>query len=449
MRGRIAYIFRSIATLTIALFLSSQSLLLFFAPKAYAEAPYLASDVLGQTDRNGNPVFNKNEYNNGQLKPGATGLDSPQSPVIDTVDHRLFVVDRANNRVLVYQLNSNNLLTDRIADFVLGQADFTGNSPNFSQNTFNQPAGLAYDTLNHYLFVSDSTRVVVFDLSGGITNGMNASFILGQADFSLGGGYSCTAGGSSAGAALLYEASQKHLYVVDKSMYRVVVFDLSGGITNGMNASYVLGQPDLTTCSGPDSNAKGFRFYNENSGLAYDSNHGYLYVADTQNYRVLVFDMSGGISNNMDASYVLGQANFTDNASSGGDAKGFNNGGSGVGTLVYDNTNNLLYASDTWNSRVLVFDMSGGISNNMDASYVLGQSDLTSIAWGTTSADLGGPAGIAYDEAHQVLFLADIHNRVLEFDVSSGIVNHLAAIDVLGQTDVSGTLISIAEIGTT
>ena len=387
MRGRIAYIFRSIATLTIALFLSSQSLLLFFAPKAYAEAPYLASDVLGQTDRNGNPVFNKNEYNNGQLKPGATGLDSPQSPVIDTVDHRLFVVDRANNRVLVYQLNSNNLLTDRIADFVLGQADFTGNSPNFSQNTFNQPAGLAYDTLNHYLFVSDSTRVVVFDLSG--------------------------------------------------------------GITNGMNASYVLGQPDLTTCSGPDSNAKGFRFYNENSGLAYDSNHGYLYVADTQNYRVLVFDMSGGISNNMDASYVLGQANFTDNASSGGDAKGFNNGGSGVGTLVYDNTNNLLYASDTWNGRVLVFDMSGGISNNMDASYVLGQSDLTSIAWGTTSADLGGPAGIAYDEAHQVLFLADIHNRVLEFDVSSGIVNHLAAIDVLGQTDVSGTLISIAEIGTT
>ena len=51
------------------------------------------------------------------------------------------------------------------AFLVLGQEDFTSEEPGLSANKFRRPSGLAYDRNNHRLFVSDNgnRRVLVFD----------------------------------------------------------------------------------------------------------------------------------------------------------------------------------------------------------------------------------------------------------------------------------------------
>ena len=77
---------------------------------ANAAAPYLASDTIGV----------------GAATP--TGFNNSQGITLDTTNHRMFVADSSNNRVLVFNLDSSNQVIDYTADFVLGQSNFINNS---------------------------------------------------------------------------------------------------------------------------------------------------------------------------------------------------------------------------------------------------------------------------------------------------------------------------------
>ncbi|MEK9208807.1 MAG: hypothetical protein AAB910_01880, partial [Patescibacteria group bacterium] len=88
---------------------------------------YSASDLLGQLDGGGNPVYTTNAPNNGSTT-NSRGFNYPSDMVVDTANHRLFVTDWYNNRVLVFNLDTSNALIDRTADFVLGQTNFTANA---------------------------------------------------------------------------------------------------------------------------------------------------------------------------------------------------------------------------------------------------------------------------------------------------------------------------------
>src|SRR5665213_674130 len=133
-------------------------LAIFLMSSHSALATYNATSVLGQ-----NNIFTTANANHTSVD--ALGLNSDQDSVVDTVNHRLFISDGLNNRVLVYNLDSNNNLIGHSADFVLGQVDFTHNAVNINgtpgQNTLNTPLGLVYDGVNNRLFVSDAgnTRV--------------------------------------------------------------------------------------------------------------------------------------------------------------------------------------------------------------------------------------------------------------------------------------------------
>src|ERR1017187_5133566 len=126
---------------------------------------------------------------------------------------------------------------------------------------------------------------------------MAARYALGAPDLMSQGGY-CTQNSLCNPSALAMDPDRQWLMVADEYGNRIVVFDLSGGIINGgMNANYVLGQQDF-------SGAANFQFrpnqntFNEVNGLAYDSKSRLLFVADgTSLNRVLIFDLSGGITN--------------------------------------------------------------------------------------------------------------------------------------------------------
>jgi len=206
-----------------------------------------ALDVLGQYDNNSAPslvpMFTKASF---VTRVGLSlTVNTEDSVYLDGVDHRLFVSDSTNNRILVFTLNTDNTLPDHVPDFVLGQSDFNGNVTATSQAGLNIPAGMAYDSASKRLFVADtfSRRVMVFDLSSGITNGMNAQFVLGQSTFTSSTSASTQSGMVGPGA-VSYRSSGSLLFVADSS--RVLVYDLSSGISNGMNAAHVIGQANFT-----------------------------------------------------------------------------------------------------------------------------------------------------------------------------------------------------------
>jgi hypothetical protein len=398
---------------------------------AGAAAPqgYAASDVLGQVDGSGNPVFTSSAANNGagSGNPNSKGVHYPQGTALDTAGHRLFSAECTNDRVLVYTLDATNNLVSRTASFVIGQADFTSTVTAVTKNNLKCPVGPSYDAVHKRLFVPDNgnSRVLEFDLSAGITNGMPASHVLGRADFTSS---SCAKPPTAASICNPYGGSQydptnDRLFVSD-SNDRVLVYDLAGGITDGMNATAELGQPDFATTSCAITRSG---LSNPNA-LAYDAARQLLYVGDDalcsaqHSARVMVWDLSHGITSGMDAAHILGKKSYTDGVYST-DAKAAIDA---PDDLSLDAARQHLYAEDDHRSRVLVFDVAT-ITDGQDATAVIGEPDFTTTT--PTPGCLVTPAPTRYnicdaqgdsqdfDVANNRMYLSDAsHNRVLVFN---------------------------------
>ncbi len=169
----------------------------------------------------------------------------------------------------------------------------------------------------------------------------------------------------------------------DSNDDRVLVFDLSAGVSDGMAASHVLGQPGFTskTCAVTRSGL-GFPY-----GAAYDDQRQILYVADagscpTQYGRVMVWDLSAGLTDGMNAVHVLGQTSFTSVAANPDPKAAIDN----PEDLAVDPARQHLYVQDENRSRVLVFDVAS-ISDGEEARAVIGQPDfVTAVSYNVCSA---------------------------------------------------------------
>jgi hypothetical protein len=134
-----------------------------------------ADVVLGQ------PGFLTNSVNNGGIS--ASSLANPSCVLV--YGTKLFVCDRMNNRVLIW--NSIPTVSNTPADIVVGQADFLTTTMDAGQATVNalglkQPLGVAY--AGNHLYVTDygNSRILVWN-SLPTTPGTPANQVYGQLDF--------------------------------------------------------------------------------------------------------------------------------------------------------------------------------------------------------------------------------------------------------------------------
>ncbi|MFT5359615.1 MAG: hypothetical protein ACI88L_000073 [Candidatus Paceibacteria bacterium] len=346
---------------------------------------------------------------------GIADMIFPLATTYDATNDRLFALDFMGGpvRVLVYDLSAG-ITNGMPASYVIGQADFNAGATGTTAGTFNAFAlDLEYDSGNDRLFVSDyyNHRVLVYNLSGGITNGMNASNVLGQANLTSGSEiFPVSTSTVGYPTGLAYDEGNDYLFVGNGAYARVMAFDLSGGITDNMDASWIIGQESATTTGGVlDQDGLLSPQY-----MDYDQVNDRLFVVSDVQNRVLVYDMSGGVSTGMDASYVIGQEDFTSD-SDALDADSLIS----ASAVTYDSTNDRLFVSDTGGNRVLSYDLAS-ISNGMDASYVLGQTDFTSNSTSTTSSTFSAPYNVDYDSTNKYLFTTETGNsRVLIFDLSA------------------------------
>jgi|GEM_PF-1435532 len=388
---------------------------------------YNASDILGQHDRNNAITYTQDQIYGGAIT--AHGFYGPMSVLLDTNDHRLFVADYSNRRVLIFNLDENNNLIGYNANYVLGQPTlFSTPDSTVNSSTLATPSALGYDPTRKLLFVSDygHNRIMVFDLNNGISDGMNAAYVLGQTNLYT-NSTTTNANTLYGPMGLFYDNVSNTLYISEALNNRITVFDVNA-IENGEAAIDVIGQTDFNSRSSGTSDTK----LSAPRNITVANNT--LFVADTSNNRILGFGLNDQhLPTDKIADLVLGQDNFTSSTSGITDSKL-----SSPYHVAYSATQNKLFVSDTSNDRLLAYDNSDGLTNGEAAINVLGQPDFTTnLAVGPSVNTLRSPRGLYIDEANQKIFASDNgNNRIIIYDISN-INNGQDALGVIGQINES------------
>jgi len=256
----------------------------------------------------GQPDFITGTANTGGIS--AASLNFPTELSLD-VSGNLYVAEFNNNRVLRYDnplADFMGALADLVIgqpDFTTG----TANTGGLSAGSLSGPSGVAVDAQGS-LYVGEffNNRVLRFDSP--LVNGDTAGVVLGQAGFSTNtsnaGGLSASSL-SVATDVMLDPAG--NLYVSDTGNGRVLKFG-TPLTSNQAAADLVLGQSDFTTprdlgvCGGLGVSASTLC---DPRGLATDC-AGNLYVADLSHSRVLLF--RDPLTTDTVADEVLGHFNF-------------------------------------------------------------------------------------------------------------------------------------------
>ncbi len=301
---------------------------------------------------------------------------------------------------------------DTVADRVFGQGgSFTTNTANnggLSASSLSYPSSMAVDGAGR-LYVADFANNRVLEYDTPLTS-QTATRVFGQ-----GGSFTTnTANNGGLSANSLYQPwsvavdSAGRLYVADAGNNRVLEYDTP--ITS-QTATRVFGQGGSFTANTANNGGVSASSLAGPVGVALDS-AGRLYVADTDNQRVLEYDSP---LTSQTATRVFGQAgSFTTNTG--------NNGGVSASSLfgpvgVALDSAGHLYVADTINSRVLEYDSP---LTSQTATRVFGQGGSftanTANNGGVSASSLAGPVGVALDSAGR-LYVADKgNNRVLEYD---------------------------------
>jgi hypothetical protein len=329
------------------------------------------------------------------------------------------VVDSNNDRVLVY--NYPITTNGQAANLVLGQADFVSSGFVTTATGMFNPYDVAEDGAGN-IYVADTNNDRVLQFKPPFTNGMAASVVFGQPDFAT-AACNATQNGLCGPIGLAFDGSG-NLWVVDDGSYRILEY--KPPFTTNMNASLVIGQADFTS-SGSATTSTGlfFPYF-----IAFD-NSGDLWVTDADNNRVLKFVPP--FANGMAASLVIGQTDFV----SGGTALAANGLDFPTG-IAFDRAGNL-WLGDEGNDRVLEFKPP--FTSSMSASAVLGQPDLVTSGCNLTQNGLCEPYGIAFDSKGNLAVADYDYSRTMAF--KPPFTTDQLAEGVLGQPDF------VTSIGTT
>jgi uncharacterized protein (TIGR03437 family) len=369
-----------------------------------------------------------------------------------------------------------NFVTGQGARLVIGQTTFTQQQPGASDTLLGAVGGLAY--ANGILFVADANRTGLTPVNNRVLQFPTQSFpgpldtirpfiarcavclgqanvVLGQPDFTS-TTFQITQSGLRLPTAVATDGSI--LAVADTGNNRVMIWK---SIPNTVNqpADIELGQPDFKTVLQGSQQVVDNRSLRSPQGVWIQN--GKLFVADTQNHRVLIWN-SIPTQNRQPADVVLGQANFNvavqpDLTKANTDA----HANTLLNPVSVSSDGIRLYVADLGNNRVLIWN-SIPTTNQAPADVVVGQKDLdTGIS--NDAPDLCPSNGTASDGTTLTyparcaktmdfprfalsdgtrLFIADGGNdRVLIYNTIPT-QNGAAADVILGQPDENASVVS-------
>lgn len=364
------------------------------------------ADMLAVSNGTGTVLGQPNPFTaNSAATP--TGMYAPQGVFAD--NNHIYVADTGNNRVLIW--NTSFPMMGQPADLVLGQTSLATMEPNeglsapTSQTLYN-PTAVYSDGTNLFVADTGNNRVLVWS---GIPTATDqaASYVLGQQGSMVTANSGC--GGGSMNAPSGITGNGTSLFVADTGNNRINYYSYSGGFS-GLNPSYFTGQTSGTSCSAGANNTG----LTAPMGLSNDGTM--LYVADSGNNRVILFNMSSMESmNGLSIGYVLGQPGVS-STSTGLSATAMH---TPTGVVVGTSGNaGWFYVLDSGNNRVLKFPTSLS-SNGQAASFVFGQPGFSSNTANEGGIDIvtlntaGQPAALAVTPTGELLITDEGNQRVI------------------------------------
>jgi hypothetical protein len=339
-----------------------------------------ANLVLGQTD-----FVSVNDYslNASVVNPNSITMNG----------QKLIITDSTLNRTLIWNTFPSSI--NQPADIVLGQPNATYSG---SQNVADPSMTFGSEAIftdGAKLLVADpgSNRVLIWN-SIATASTQQPDVILGQSDF-YGTSSSRTASTFSYPIAVYYDGTK--VYVADALNHRVLIWN-SFPTTNKQAADVVIGQPNFTTGTiGRSATVM-------NHPISLLVNGGKLYVGETFNFRILVWNTIPTVSGQA-ADFVIGQTNFTNNAT-GCTASSVSRP---IQMMI---SGGKLYVADEIDGRILVWNTVPTASGS-NASFAIGVPNLTTCGGGATPDTGMSPTGLAITSGGK-LYVSDYSsNRIL------------------------------------
>ena len=324
-------------------------------------------------------------------KFGSTGndddeFDQPTDLAITEDGKNLYVVDSKNDRIKMYELTDGSNCpsgTDEIVNDEVCFDDSFG-STGSSTGRFDIPTDLAIDKSSGDIYVvdSDNNRVQRFQDDGDYDNLEFGSSDSNDNDY-LG-----------SPSAIAIHGSSDNIYVADSTTDSISVFSDNG------NFLFKFGD----TGSGDDE-------FRDVSGMIIDDDDDILYVADTRNDRIQMYELTDGSNCPSGTDEIVNdEVCFIDNFGSSGDDDGRFDEPAG---LAFDEDDKLLYVADTENNRIQVFEIVSGNTCPSGTNEIIDGVCFVEEygSSGTGNGDFNSPSGLALDTSNDLLYVADTDNN--------------------------------------
>jgi DNA-binding beta-propeller fold protein YncE len=269
-----------------------------------------------------------NDNADGADSDGDGQFDSPISIAIDALG-KFFVIDSDNNRIQVF---------DDDGKF---QSKF-GSSNNALDEYLGSAKGIVIQESTKEILVSniETDSISVFDSNGNFMFEFNS--FDGNDDFKN-------------PTNMIIDNSNQILYVSDSGNDRIVIFELVTGTTCPSGTDEVIDGVCFVEEFGTTGTGDGQ--FDEPKGLAYDSVNDLLYVADSDNDRIQVFEIVDGNTCPSGTDEIIDGVCFVEEFGTTGTGNGQFDTPMGI---ALDTINDLLVVADSDNDRIQVFDLNSG-----------------------------------------------------------------------------------------
>ena len=328
----------------------------------------------------------------GELGTDDDELDNPTGVIVSTDGKEIYVVDKNNNRVNVFEDDGDH-------DFEYGTFCDTAQIQNCNDDAdganddgdgqFNNPLSIALDAFGKYFVVdADNERIQVFDDDG------EFQFKFGSSD----SGDDEYLGGAEG---IVIQDGTRDIFVSNSERDSISVFNSAGSF-----------EFDFDSFDGNEE-------FRNPSSLIIDNTNDILFVADSGNDRIVMFELVTGSTCPNDTVEVVDGICFVKEFGSSGDDEGEFDDPSG---LAFDHPNDLLYVADSDNDRIQVFEIIDGTTcpngtEEVEDGVCFVEEFGTS---GSGNGQFDTPIGIALDLTNDLLFVADSDNdRIQAISLSS------------------------------
>ena len=318
-------------------------------------------------------------------------FDNPTDIIVDDNGKTIYVVDNNNNRIGVFEDDGDH-------DFSYGSFCDTASIQNCNDNAdgadddgdgqFNEPFSIARDSIGKFYVVdSDNERVQIFDDDGEFQSRFGSSDnsddeYLGSATgivvqestreilvsniesdsisvFDSGGDFLFEFDSFNGNddfrnpTNMIIDNSEQMLYVSDSGNNRIVIFELVTGTTCPSGTEEAVNGVCFVEEFGSSGTDDGE--FDDPSGLAYDETNDLLYVADSDNDRIQIFEIVDGNTCPSGTEEIVNGVCFVEEFGSSGTDDGEFDTPMGI---ALDETNDLLYVADSDNDRIQAFSLS-------------------------------------------------------------------------------------------